>query len=215
MFDTTKTTARALLCAVMKYIRLPMIILFIGFHSDLPAQMKRIAVIGSSTSSGYGLPGYVSGNNSSAPDSWVNKLKKYYKDAGRVDTVYNFSQASTDCYTGMPTGFPVPPGRNAPNPNLNITKVLACVPRPDVVIVNYPTNSYDWLSIGEVLNCLRTIKNAANAQGVACFITTTQPRSSFSFAERQKLAMLRDSIMMEFGLYAIDFWTDVVHLPDL
>lgn len=178
------------------------------------AQYKRIAVIGSSTSAGYGLPGYVSGNNSSAPDSWVNKLKKYYKDAGVIDTIYNIAQVSTDCYTGMPSGYLPPTGRSAPDPNLNITKALSFIPKPDVIIVNYPTNNYDWLSLSEVMNCFRTIYNSAKSEGVQCFITTTQPRNSFSLTERQKLQTLKDSIIYEFGMFSIDFWTDITQLSD-
>lgn len=195
--------------------KLLLLIFTLLYQLTLSAQLKRIAVIGSSTSTGYGLPGYISGNTSSAPDSWVNKLKRYYIETGKIDTIYNISQSSTDCYTGMPTGYIPPPGRNAPNPNLNITKALSFFPKPDVIIVNYPTNSYDWLSIAEIMNCFRTIKRTANDQGVTCFITTTQPRNSFSPAERQKLRTLKDSIINQFGIYSIDFWTDIVQLPDL
>ncbi|RYY63965.1 MAG: T9SS type A sorting domain-containing protein, partial [Chitinophagaceae bacterium] len=57
--------------------------------------------------------------------------------------------------------------------------------------------------------CLQTIKDSANASGIRCFITTTQPRDNFSESERQKLKELRDLIIQRFGPYAIDFWTDV------
>jgi hypothetical protein len=184
-------------------------------HLSVFAQPKRIAVIGSSTSTGYGLPGYVSGNNCSAPDSWVNKLKKYYMDEGIIDTIYNIAQSSTDCYMGMPSSYVPPQGRSLPNPNLNITKALSFSPKPDVIIVNYPTNSYDWLSITEIMSCLRTIYHCATNEGVKCFIATTQPRNTFSLTERQKLQILNDSINAEFGMYSIDFWTDIVQAPDL
>lgn len=197
-----------------KYVPVIAICLFV-IPITTSSQLKRIAVIGSSTATGYGLPGYISGNNSSAPDSWVNKLKRYYKDGGVIDTIYNIAQSTTDCYMGMPTGYEPPEGRSAPNPNLNITKALSFIPKPNVIIVNYPTNCYDWLNITEIMNCFRTIYKCANNEGVQCFIATTQPRNTFSFVERQKLRILKDSITAAFGMYSIDFWTDVVQPPDL
>jgi hypothetical protein len=75
--------------------------------------------------------------------------------------------------------------------------------------VNYPTNGYDTLTVDSIMRCLRTIRNVILAQGKTCYITTTQPRHTFPFnslAVRQKLRTIRDSILLQFGYYAIDFW---------
>lgn len=109
----------------------------------------------------------------------------------------------------MPSSYPPPAGRNHPYYPHNITKAVSLLPKPDVIIVNYPTNQYDFLSKEEILFCLQTIKDSANAAGIRCFITTTQPRDNFNAAERQKLKEIRDLIIQRFGPYAIDFWTDV------
>jgi hypothetical protein len=98
----------------------------------------------------------------------------------------------------------------------NITAALAL--NPDVIIVNYPTNAYDVLSVAEIMYCLRTIRDSANIKGVPCFITTTQPRTSpasFNTSPvKAKLAELKDSILLEFGNFAIDFWTGLINPAD-
>lgn len=167
---------------------------------------NRIAVIGSSSAAGYGV---------SSAESWAGRIKTYYKGLSLIDTLYNLAQSSTTCYSGMPTGYTPPPGRPAPDPSINITKALSLTPKPSVIIVNYPTNGYDYMSVQEVLNCLQLIKNTANAENVYCYITTTQPRDGFSPAERLRLKELRDSVMNRFGSFAIDFFTPVVQEPAL
>lgn len=174
---------------------------------------KRIAVMGSSTVFGYFPPssGYTKDS------AWVYKIKKYYKDLGVIDTLYNLGQLSTDCFEGMPSSY-VPPagfGYRMPNPNVNITRALNMVPKPDVIIVSYPSNSYDWISVEQVIICLQIIKDSANAKNIPCYITTTQPRNNFNAGERLKLKTLRNMIMAQFGQFAIDFYTDIVEEPTL
>ncbi len=165
---------------------------------------KRIVVMGSSTSAGYGVP----------PDSsWVRRMSAYFKNLGLVDTVFNIAQSSTNCYTGMPSNYVPPPGRDHPNPNLNISKAISY--NPGIIIVNYPTNQYDWLTNEEILSCLQTIYDSATARGIKCYITTTQPRDGFSPLERQKLKVIKQLIVERFGQHSIDFWTDITLEPSL
>jgi hypothetical protein len=172
---------------------------------------KRICVMGSSTSFGY------FGNPAIHPrdSAWAFKLKKFYKDAGIIDTLFNIAANGTNCYTGMPTSYTPPPGRSAPNPSFNITRAVNLIPKPDVIIVNYPTNQYDFLSNTEIISCLQTIKDSANAKNIRCYITTTQPRDNFNAAERQKLKDLKALIENTFGVWSIDFWTDIVQDPPI
>ncbi|HSC38259.1 MAG TPA: T9SS type A sorting domain-containing protein, partial [Chitinophagaceae bacterium] len=121
-------------------------------------------------------------------------------------------------FRGMPSSF-VPPYTDPnlqPDINKNITAVLAG--NPDVILVNYPTNSYDTLRSDSILYCLRTIRDSANKKGIPCFVTTTQPRSNpgnFSTsAVKRKLAVLKDSILLEFGKFAIDFYTGMYNPAD-
>ena len=96
----------------------------------------------------------------------------------------------------------------------NITTALTL--KPDVIIVNYPTNGYNVIRTDSILHCLRTIRDSSFKKGVPCFVTTTQPRTSPGFnnsAIKAKLAELKDSILAEFGFFAIDFYTGLI-APD-
>jgi lysophospholipase L1-like esterase len=166
------------------------------------SQDKTIVVIGSSTSFGYGL-------TNPATESWVNKMKIYYRDQGIMtdNGVRNLSQTSTNCVTGMPNGYVSPytaTDFRVPDTTRNITAAIKL--KPDVIIVSYPTNGYDWMPFNDIINDLAVIKKTAEDAGIRCFITTTQPRNTFGPGERQKLKNLRDTILKKFGNFAIDFW---------
>lgn len=182
--------------------------LFLLFSVVGNAQVKRICVIGSSTSAGYFDGQYPKDS------SYVNKLKVYYKSKGLIDTIYNIAVNGTDCYTGMPSSYTAPADRNAPNPKYNITKAINFVPKPDVIIVNYPSNGYNYMSFSEILFCLQTIRDSALANGIECYITTSQPRDNFK-ENRYRLKTIADSIMNRFGEFAIDFFTDVTQQPEM
>jgi lysophospholipase L1-like esterase len=173
---------------------------------------NKIVVIGSSTAYGYGL-------TNPAEESWVNRLKAYYTNQQVLSTstnVVNLAVSSTNCITGMPTGYVTSytnPDFHQSDPARNITAAITSIPKPTVVIVSYPSNGYDWMPMTEVMYYLRCIKKYADSAQVRCFITTTQPRNSFGLTERQKLRQLRDSIMDSFGYFAIDFWTPLA-MPD-
>ena len=184
--------------------------------SVLSQPFKRICVIGSSTAWGYFKDPNPPYNPLYPRDSaWTFKLSKYYKDLGLIDTLYNIASVGTDPYTGMPSSYMPPAQRNLPDGRYNITRAVNLVPKPDVIVVNYPSNNFDWQTNQEILFCLQTIKDSANANGIACYITTTQPRNTFSTSERQTLKDLRDIISNTFGQYAIDFFTDIAEEPSL
>ncbi len=171
---------------------------------QLYAQAKRICVIGSSTAYGY----FPSPSPAYPKDSgWVGKIKNYYQQYGNVDTVYNLARLSRDCYSAMPNSYTPPAGENNPDPSSNISRAVALTPKPDVILVNYPTNNYDRISNAAIVECMQVIWDSANANGIRCYIATSQPRSSFNSANRQKLRALRDTLMEVFGEYAIDFFT--------
>lgn len=196
----------------MKSISITLLVFFYFFLNSLIAQSqpyKRICVIGSSTSWGYfdGLYSRDSG--------YAFKLSKYYKSLNFIDTLYNIAVNGSDPYIGMPSSYSPPAGRDAPDGRYNITKAVNFVPKPDVIIVNYPSNHYDYFTYSEVLFCLQTIKDSANAKGIVCYITTTQPRDNFNADEREKLRVLRDSIMNRFGEFAMDFYDPIVQNPEM
>lgn len=187
-----------------KYLILAFLVSFC-FQETVFAQ-KRICVLGSSTAAGTSVV---------ADSSWPNRVKKYYKDLGLIDTLFNLAVPGTDTYSAMPSSYTPPPGRNAPDPLHNITRAVNLVPKPDVIILNYPSNNFGWLSYPEILATFTTIRDSALANGIACFITTTQPRDDFNATDRQKLKDLKILIESTFGSNAIDFWTDVTEEPSL
>ncbi len=196
----------------MKSIPITLSFLFYFCLYSLESQSqtyKRICVIGSSTSWGYfnGLYPRDSG--------YAFKLSKYYISLNKIDTLYNIAVNGSDPYTGMPSSYSPPAGRDVPDGRYNITKAVNFFPKPDVIIVNYPSNHYDYFTFSEVLFCLQTIKDSANAKGIVCYITTTQPRDNFNIVEREKLKILRDSIMNRFGDFALDFYSPIVQDPEM
>ena len=74
------------------------------------------------------------------------------------------------------------------------------------------------LPVDSILYCLRTIRDSANIKGVPCFVTTTQPRTSNdgfnTGAMKAKLAELKDSILLEFGNFAINFYDGLINPAD-
>ncbi|MBE7172954.1 MAG: T9SS type A sorting domain-containing protein [Williamsia sp.] len=179
---------------------------FLLFACNSKAQ-KKLAIIGSSTPACFRVVSFDS--------CYVNRVQRYYSDAGTPINVDNKAEAGDNIYRGMPTGYTPPAGRDAPEPARNITAVLAG--NPDVVLVHYPSNGYDVFSISEAMFCMRTIKKVANDAGKPCFFGTTQPRTSGAYNTpeiKKKMIDLRDSILNAFGAYAINFWDRLVNPAD-
>ena len=172
---------------------------------------RKVSIVGSSTSACFGV---------SVVDScYVSRLKAYFNKQLPNDTIISneFAVGGYTVYQGMPSWYvsPYPTPALQPDPGHNITAALAT--HPDVVLINYPTNGYDYLTVSEILFCLRTIRDAASQAGVPCFVTTTQPRTSGTFntpAIKAKLALLKDSILAQFGSFAIDFYTGLINPAD-
>ncbi len=169
---------------------------------------RKLLILGSSTSTCFFGP-------SSVDSCYVTRLQKYYQSIGLPITVDNRAVAGDNIYSGMPLNYTPPPARNSPRPYNNITEGLAG--NPDVVLINYPSNGYDYFTVDEVMNCFRIIKQAANNAGKPCYITTSQPRNdpeSYKTQEvRNKMAEIKNRILSEFGTYAINFWDGIAN-PD-
>ena len=172
---------------------------------------KDLAIVGSSTSA---CTGPTNINN-----CYVNRLYAYYNAVPPNDTSIDnsFSVSGYNIFRGMPTGY-VPNSSDPlrqPDPGHNITAAIAS--HPNVILVNYPSNNFDIIPSDSILLCMRIIRNAATQAGIPCFITTTQPRTSGSFstsAVKKKLAILKDSVLEEFGYFAVDFYTLLINPAD-
>ena len=161
---------------------------------------KKIVFIGSSTTAGYGL-----GSRDSA---YAQLVLRYYGAMGMLsDTVWNnvnLAQTGTDLFEGQPSWYKPTGSQRAPLAGKNVTAALAL--NPNILIVCYPTNSYDFLSIPEIMQGYRRIKASVDSAGAICFITTTQPRTTFSPSEQTKLVTIRDSIIAQFPNNYIEFY---------
>lgn len=201
------TTPKHSFIAMRHLSVLPLVILFVVFTQASHAQ-KKLAIVGSSTSACVGP--------TDANNCYVARLRTYFNKESPYDTSVDngYAVSGYNCYRGMPSTY-IPPYSWAnlqPDPLHDITAAIAS--HPDVILVNYPTNGYDSLRIDSVLFCLRTIRNAAIKAGIPCFVTTTQPRTIFTTAARAKLKELRDSIILEMGFFAINFWDGIADPVD-
>lgn len=163
---------------------------------------KKLLILGSSTSTCFWGP-------STVDSCYVSRLQRFYQDKGTPILLDNRAVAGDNCYNGMPLNYTPPDGRSVPRPYYNIADGLSA--NPDIVLVNYPSNGYDLYSVQEVMFCLRTIKQTANNAGKPCYVTTTQPRDYPGDDTRRKMSEIRDSVLKEFGSYAINFWDEIVN----
>ena len=168
-------------------------------------RLLHVGVIGSSTMFGTGP--------ASIDSSLVNRIKRYYQSNGIIDTIYNLAVGGSTVYAGVTASF-VSPGA-APNTYDSTANVTAALAKGiDVLIVGYPTNGYEigQLTIPEIMAAHQNIFDAANAAGVRCYLTTSQPRtSSFDSADQAQLVVIRDSLLKRFGEFCMDCMTPVVY----
>lgn len=178
------------------------------FAFCINAQNKKLVIIGSSTSACTAV---------SFSDCYVARLDAYYNGVNHpvnVDIV-QLAVGGHNVYRGMPSSYTPPalPGTHTytPDPNNNITKALTL--DPDVILVNYPTNAFEVLTIGQIMFAFRTIRDSGVKAGVPVFITTSQPRQAApefdAPSERLILKEVRDSILAQFGTTAVNFFDDV------
>ena len=173
------------------------------FMGNIYAQ-KKVVVMGSSTSAGTGA--------SSFANSYVGKLTAYYSQNtnDNLDTVVtDIALGGTNTYNELQNGLAAVPNRPyPPDPQRNVDKALSF--SPDVIIINLPTNDIaSAYTPTEYMYNLRQMYSKIVSANVRCYITTTQPRN-LPVPQRQMLRDLVDSIKNTFGVYSIDFWSDLV-----
>src|SRR5690606_17773674 len=62
----------------------------------------------------------------------------------------------------------------------------------------------------ETLLNFRLMYQWVTETGAKCYITTAQPRDDFNTAKRALLKETTDSVLSIFGMYALNFWDDLV-----
>ncbi|MFA0960566.1 fibronectin type III domain-containing protein [Roseivirga sp. BDSF3-8] len=155
------------------------------------APTPTVVVLGSSTAEGVGA---------TAGNSWVELLDAHYSTTFSSHQVVNLAQGGFTTYHIMPDGNSVS-GRPTPDTNRNITEALSL--NPDFIIVNLPSNDVQQgYTNTETMNNLIAVKQAAAAQGVDVFFTTTQPRD-IDVTSRDRLAEQAGLIKSTFGPFSI------------
>jgi hypothetical protein len=88
---------------------------------------------------------------------------------------------------------------------------LALSYTPDIVIINLPSNDIAFgFTKKEMMDNLRLMYTTITATGARCFIGTTSPRNDITAAQRLLQRELVDSINNNFGVFALNFWDDLV-----
>lgn len=184
-----------------------LVLLLVSFGAT--AQNKRLVIIGSSTSACTGP---------SIPEScYVYKLDAYYNGINNPVNaeIIQLAVGGHNVYRGMPSSYTPSglPGSYNYNPDVNNNITRALTLDPDVILVNYPSNAFDVLTIGQIMYAFRTIRDSGVKAGVPVFITTSQPRQNPTefddLAERARLKEVRDSILLQFGTTAVNFWDGI------
>lgn len=166
------------------------------------AQDKVLGILGSSTAAGVGASVYDS--------SWAGRVDHFYRVTNNViSSTVNLAISGGTPYIAMPDGYVPPAGRPTPNTTHNITELMTY--DPDVVIISFVSNGYNTYSFEEIKFTLETIRNIAVDAGKIAYVTTSQPRTSFGTAARERLRDVRDSIIKWFGTYSINFFDSIVN----
>ncbi|HEX8333859.1 MAG TPA: hypothetical protein VF622_14655, partial [Segetibacter sp.] len=182
--------------------------------SPTTVKADKIAAIGSSTGAGYGATGY--GNGKTNDSAFLGRLKNFFKAQGIADTIYNYCETSTYIYQGMPTGYisPINDAAHTINTAKNLTVAMNKVGTGGLIYVLYPSNGFDeTTALTQTLNCMRIMRDTANARGITLVFGTTQAREGFDLLSKKRLKDAYDSILVQFPNNSVDHYWGFVNEP--
>lgn len=162
----------------------------------------RVVVLGSSTAAGTGA--------SPSSNAWVNRFTTWLQAVAPGSTVTNLAANGYTTRRVVPTGTPSPAN---PDQARNITAALAL--NPHLIIVNLPSNDTNDdannpdIELSETMSNFELIKEAADAEGVKIFFTTTQPRNFTDLNWRDELEEQANLIRSAFGNYVINIYDEL------
>lgn len=157
-----------------------------------------IVVLGSSTAAGSGP--------SSSDSAWVNRYRKHLQSINPLNTVTNLAIGGTTTYHILPDWFSATT-KPTTNPSNNISQAIRL--GADAVIINMPSNdAANGFGVNEQMANFNMIKSVADSFNVKLWVCTTQPKN-FSAAKKQIQIGVRDSVLTQFGNFAIDFWSTI------
>lgn len=167
---------------------------FVGNHAS-----KKIVILGSSTSAGWG-----STPDGTFDNSWVKLFEKYMKLYNANSSVVNLGVPGYTTNKALPTG-----SNQGEDTTKNITTALA--QNPDAIIVNFTTNDASQnYSVASSTAYIRAITQAAKNANIPIWVTTSIGRN-LDVARRNLLIGYRDAIVSEYGDKALDIWSPVAN----
>lgn len=163
-----------------------------------------IVVLGSSTSAGTGPK--------DPANAWVERYRSYLKTEFPNFKLTNLAVGGYTTYQIQPSDFVPAAGRPQPDKAHNITVALTL--KPDALIINMPTNdtNANYPAANQLANFDR-VTQLAKQNGIACWVTTTQPRNftddppATQQAKWALLISMRDSLKQKYVDHTLDFWT--------
>ncbi len=159
---------------------------------------RTVVVIGSSTAAGTGT--------STLDSAWVYRLQNHVYGQDTRNEVLNLALGGYSTYQLLPTGSTAGTAVGiAVDTERNITKALSF--NPTGIVINLPSNdAASNYPVSAQLENFAAMVETADAQDVAVWICTTQPRNFSNPAQIQIQRDVRDSIFSIYGEFAIDFW---------
>ncbi len=148
---------------------------------------KKFVWLGSST---------LAGSGASVGDSAVyNRIVEFGNANGLFSSNVNLAQTGSSIFQCMPSSYTPQGIEDAPLIEQNVTFALANHANAHAIVIGYPSNDYDVLTIDRILFAYQTVYDSIVAAGKKCFIYTTQPRESFGTIARLRLREISDSLV--------------------
>ncbi len=156
----------------------------------------KIVVIGSSTAAGTGPKEY--------KNAWVNRFRRKVIEKNGYNEVINLAVGGYTTYHLLPSNAKIIADRPQPSIEHNVTKAISF--KPDVVLINLPSNDVNLdFSLKEQLDNYTQITDALDSQNIQYWISTPQGRN-FSKEKRDLQGKVKDSTDTRYGRNTLDFW---------
>ncbi|MDH5381311.1 MAG: PA14 domain-containing protein, partial [Cyclobacteriaceae bacterium] len=159
-----------------------------------------VVILGSSTAEGVGASTYSA--------SWAGQFESWLGSRSTNSSVTNLAMGGFTTEDVRPDG-----SSPAPDITRNITKAVSL--RPDLIIINLPSNNVqENIDAQTTMNHYREIKAKTDAAGIYLLVTSTQPRNTDA-AKRLLLQVERDSLLNYFSDNVIDIYEELTNFTNL
>lgn len=184
---------------ILSLLFLPISLIAQNYNACVKNTPFHLVVLGSSTAAGTGP--------TTLDSAWVNRYRRHIQSINPLNRVTNLAVGGTTTYHIMPDWFSAT-SRPARNTAKNISEAVRL--GADAVIVNMPSNdASNGFGVAEQLFNFRTIQQVADSFNIQLWVCTTQPKNFTSSLSKQIQVDVKDSILLQYGNNAIDFWNGI------